>query len=86
MSGKPDVLRRGQTLPCVCRKCYEITDRLMSFELDKNSNQMTEQIDPKCYKCGSNSFYEWDYNKKPCPKCQTGTMILDPDGTEIMVD
>ncbi len=47
---------------------------------------MTEQIDPKCYKCGSTSFYEWDYNKKPCPKCQTGTVILNPDGVEIMVD
>ncbi len=47
---------------------------------------MTEQIDPKCYKCGSTSFYEWDYNKKPCPKCQTGIMIIDTDGVEIMVD
>jgi Zn finger protein HypA/HybF involved in hydrogenase expression len=82
MSGQPDVLMSGSTIPCVCLDCKEITDRLVrvNFETEK------EEIDSKCYECGSQSYEPWDYENKPCSLCEKGTMEVDPDDPIILAD
>lgn len=45
MSGQPDALMSGETIPCVCKNCKEITDRLVRFNFETEK----EEIDSKCY-------------------------------------
>lgn len=82
MSGQPDALMSGSTVPCVCSDCEKITDRLVriNFETEK------EEIDSKCYECGSQSYELWDYENKPCPLCNEGEMMEDPNGPIILAD
>lgn len=82
MSGMPDALLSGSTVPCVCLECKEITDRLVRFNFETEK----EEIDSKCYECGSKSYELWDYENKPCPRCEKGTMKLDKEGDFILAD
>lgn len=65
MSGKPDMLRSGGTLPMVCNQCNSVKDVLTGQE------NLSER---KCHKCSSNQFSLWDYKKKACPKCNHAPM------------
>lgn len=83
MSGQPDALMKGPTIPCVCKKCKTISDRLICY-FPKGTE--TVEPDPKCDECGSKSYELWNYEKKVCPNCEIGTMEIDPEGLEILAD
>lgn len=83
MSGKPDALMSGETIPCVCTNCKSISDRLICF-FPEGAESI--EPDPKCYNCGSKSYELWDYKNKPCPRCEEGTMKLDKEGDFILAD
>lgn len=82
MAGEPSVIMAGPTVPVVCLKCKNISDRVEMgwFDDDKVG------IDPECSECGNTTFTFWDWKKKPCPKCEAGTLVPDPDGMSAMVD
>lgn len=73
----------GPTTPCFCKKCKSISDRLICY-LPKDSD--TVEPDPECDECGSKAYELWDYDMKVCPKCEKGTMEIDPEGLEILAD
>ncbi len=69
-------------------------DDLESNEMQSESTQqppkLKEEVDltkAKCHECGEKGGLQiWDATNRPCPKCKTGTMDIDPNGMIIMSD
>ena len=80
MSGQPDALMSGETVPCVCKTCKSISDRLICYFPEGG-----ESVEPHPT-CGSKSYELWDYENKPCPKCENGKMKIELDGPIILAD
>ena len=80
MSGKPDALMSGETIPCVCLKCNEIKDRLILFNTEGSS------LDSRCEECGSQEYQNWDFIKKTCTQCSQGILSIDDEGMQVNSD
>ena len=82
MSGKPDQLMLGITVPAECLDCNSIYDEFFPHE----PLAYNEEYDPKCPECKSKNSKVWDFKSKPCPKCKTGILAIDKSGDCIMAD
>jgi hypothetical protein len=81
MSGVPDVLFSGNTIPVVCKKCNGIYDRLT-----ETKGIVVDLENQCCEECGCAEFKLWDYKTKKCTKCDKGKLTIDEDGIITMAD
>lgn len=82
ISGKPDLLMSGITVPAQCLDCNSIYDELFPNDwMDEN-----EEYVSYCPKCESKNSKVWDFKSKPCPKCKNGILEIDKSGDCIMAD
>lgn len=76
ISGKPDMIMRGETIPVCCSNCNELSDSVQLFYPDGHKKP-ERSFATLCEDCNTESFEKWDYQKKQCPKCKAGTMKVD---------
>ena len=81
MSGKPDRLMLGPTIPVECLNCNTLYDQIQPDDIFTD-----RQETGVCPKCSSADFRPWDYRRKPCPKCKQGRMKVNPQGGILMAD
>ena len=88
IAGRRDVTMTAVTDTFICRNCKELVDivvgefgQLSPIEIDKKNPGYT------CPNCGSGSHLKkWKPHKRPCPKCGTGKMEIDENGSVVMTD
>lgn len=81
------VIMTGEFIPYVCNTCGDIEDvffdmfeEIKPFYLDGTKDY------PLCSKCKKEMRNKWNVITKPCPKCKSNTLEIDPEAESLMID
>lgn len=74
----------GPTVTCACSHCRELCDVFIGFREPDLPFEIGREDCPVCEQVGGLSV--WDETLRPCPACQSGTMVYDPNGNTMLSD